>query len=220
MEFQIKVFWIFNCYLERLSLKLLYFIKSTKYLILFLGLVFWSTSTRKFFTIPEAKSIKLSKNSDDISSTSRKSHRPSRYNFNESQGQFAEEITETQAEIRKSRELVFKHHPSASFVSPFEITFQCCIWKQTPADLATVCSTLVGCKACTDELYRNSLDKRCPKCRAARSLSKTFDLKEFDDLVSQIKIISDQDDAYWQLSDWLKAERANFHLKNFNFFFR
>ena len=138
MKFQIKVFWIFNCYLERLSLKLFYFLKSTQFLMLILGFVFWSTSRRKFFTIPEAKSIKLSKNSDDISSASRKSYRPSRYDCNKSQDQL---------------ELAFKRRLSVSFISPFEKAFQCCLCKQIPADLPIVspssCSTLVGCEAYT-----------------------------------------------------------------------
>lgn len=153
MKFQLKVFWIFNCYLERLSLKLFYFLKSTQFLMLILGFVFWSTSRRKFFTIPEAKSIKLSKNSDDISSASRKSYRPSRYNCNESQDQLAKKVIETQAEIRKFRELAFKRRLSVSFISPFEKAFQCCLCEQILADLPIVssssCSTLVGCEAYT-----------------------------------------------------------------------
>ena len=98
--------------------------------MLILGFVFWSTSTRKFFTIPEAKSIKLSKNSDDISSTSRKSYRPSRYNCNKSQDQLAKRIIETQAEIRKFLELAFnslvllKKLFNAAYVNKFQQIYQ------------------------------------------------------------------------------------------------
>ena len=92
--------------------------------MLILGFVFWSTSSRKFFTIPEAKSIKLSKNSDDISSTSRKSYPPS--NCNKSQDQLAKKIIETQAEIRKFRELAFNSLVlfNAAYVNKFQQIYQ------------------------------------------------------------------------------------------------
>ena len=188
--------------------------------MLILGFVFWSTSSRKFFTIPEAKSIKLSKNSDDISSTSRKSYPPS--NCNKSQDQLAKKIIETQAEIRKFWELAVKRRLSASFISPFEKAYQCCLCKQIPADLPIVspssCSTLVGCEAYTVSSTEIALTKDVTNVEPHEALSKIFVFKEFDDLVPQIKIDSNQDDAYWQPSYWLKAESPKFHLKNFNFF--
>ena len=131
--------------------------------------------------------VKLSENSDDIGSTSRKWYRAENCNCNESQDELAEEIREIKAEISKFRKLAFKHHFSLSFISAFEEAFQCCIRKQIlanpPIIACSSCSTLVGCEAYIDNWYRNSLDQRCPKCRATRGLSKTFVLKGFDDLI-------------------------------------
>lgn len=151
IKFQIKAFWIFNRFLERLSLKRLYFIKSTKILIFFSGVAFWTASAREFYATPNTEFVKLSEYSDEISSTSRKHHRASNYNCNESQDWLAGEIREMKAEIVKFTSLLF----SLSFISAFEEAFQCCISKQNPANPPIIacwsCSALVGCEACTND---------------------------------------------------------------------
>ena len=163
-------------------------------------MAFWRASTWKFFAISEAEFLKLSENYDDIRSTSRKRYRASNYNCNKSQDQSGGEVREFKAEISKCCKLAFKHRFSLSFFSVFKEAFQCCICKPIPANAPIIacsnCSILKGCETCTDDWCKNSIDKRCLKCRAARGLSKTFILKGFDDLIEQIKMISDQNDVY------------------------
>ena len=103
-----------------------------------------------------------------------------------------DEITEEKKEISKYHQLAFKHRFSLSFIASFEDAFQCSICQQTPARppliACSACSTLVGCETCTNEWYReSSLGKRCPKCRSERGLAKTFVLRSFDEVVTQIR---------------------------------
>lgn len=70
-----------------------------------------------------AEFVKLSENSDYISSTSRKRHRAENYNCNESQDHLAEEIREIKAEISKFRNLALKHRFSLLFISALKKLF-------------------------------------------------------------------------------------------------
>ena len=90
------------------------------------------------------------------------------------------------------RQIVFEHRFSLSFIASFEDAFQCSICQQTPARppliTCSACSTLVGCETCTNEWYReSSLYKRCPKCCSERGLAKTFVLRGFNEVVTQIR---------------------------------
>jgi len=109
-----------------------------------------------------------------------------------------EEVQEVKHEIAKFRELAFRHKFSLSFINAFEEAFSCSICKITPVEPPIIacqaCSTLVGCESCTNTWYQNGLDKKCPKCNSSRGLSKTFVLKGFDDLVQQIKCITNTED--------------------------
>ena len=103
-----------------------------------------------------------------------------------------EEMEEVKNEMKKYRELAFKHRFSLSFIDSFEEAFKCSICQMSPAETPLIacsaCSTLVGCQTCTNEWYRTgSLNKVCPKCRSERGLTKTFILRGFDDVVKQIR---------------------------------
>jgi len=110
-----------------------------------------------------------------------------------------DEVSEIKNEVVKYRKLAFRHKFSLSFIASFEDAFACSICRLTPARppliACTACSTLVGCESCTNEWYKDgSLEKRCPKCRAERGLTKTFILRGFDGVVNQIEQMNHSDE--------------------------
>lgn len=103
-----------------------------------------------------------------------------------------DQVSETKEEIKKYGKLAFKNRFSLSFIAAFEDAFKSSICQispsQPPLIACNVCSSLVGCQSCTNEWYKEgSLAKVCPKCRSQRGLTKTFVLRGFDDVVSQLQ---------------------------------
>ena len=110
-----------------------------------------------------------------------------------------DEVSEMKNEVVKYRKLAFRHKFSLSFITSLEDAFACSICRATPARppliACSACSTLVGCENCTNEWYKDgSLEKRCPKWRAERGLTKTFILRGFDGVVSQIEQMNHSDE--------------------------
>lgn len=103
-----------------------------------------------------------------------------------------DQVSETKEEIKRYGNLAFKNRFSLSFIAAFEDAFKCSICHKSPAQppliACSACSSLVGCQTCTNEWYKEgSLAKVCPKCRGQRGLTKTFVLRGFDDVVSQLQ---------------------------------
>jgi len=153
--------------------------------------------SRKFFAVPRAELEKPQKEEEPP-----RAKRKRISNVNDDIGledniqNLVEEVQEIKNEISKFRELAFRHKFSLSFIQAYEEAFSCSICKICPVEPPIIacqaCSSIVGCETCTNTWYQNGFDKKCPKCNSVRGLSKTFVLKGFNDLVSQIKVLTRQ----------------------------
>ena len=118
-----------------------------------------------------------------------------------------EEIKSMKKEIQKFHNLAFRHKFSASLLSELEESFSCLICKRAPARKPLLgcieCSSVIGCQTCVNEWYSgaNSLNKKCPKCRVERGLSKSIILRGFDGLLTQIKNLRESSSSESEESD-------------------
>lgn len=64
---------------------------------------------------------------------------------------------------------------------------------RAPASACVGCGGLVGCKKCVNRYYRGgrALLKTCPLCRATGGFKKAEDIRGFNELINQIKIMED-----------------------------
>ena len=169
----------------------------TNFLFIFSELGFWRVGSRRFFAIPETEYRKdktppsVKKKRKRCSSTLQSD---SAF-IEEAVESLVEEVREVKEEIGKIRELAFRHRFSLSFIQSFEEAFRRSICHVTPAKLPLLacqaCSTLLGCKSCTNTWYENGFDQKCPKCNTSRELSKTFIPKGFDNLVHQLELMNE-----------------------------
>lgn len=170
-------------------------------LSLITGIPFWRVGSRRYYAVPKSELDKC-RNTEDapVTKKRRRGSFSPESQMEESIETLVEEVHGISEEIQKFRRLAFRHRFSLSFISAFEEAFACSICKDTPSKTPIIacqaCSTLVGCESCTNEWYRNGLDKKCPKCNAPRGLSKTFVLKGFDELITQIRFLKEHENQY------------------------
>ena len=167
-------------------------------LFIFSELGFWRVVWRKLFAIPETECRKeetlpsAKKKKKSCSSTLQSN---SAF-IEEAVECLVEEVRKVKEEIEKIRELAFRHTFSLSFIQSFEKGFRGSVCHATPAKLTLLacqaCSTLLGCESGTNAWYRSGFDKKCPKCNTPRRLSKTFILKDFDNLVLQLELMNEK----------------------------
>lgn len=87
-----------------------------------------------------------------------------------------EEHQEIKEELKKYRELAFKHQFSLSFLSAIGKVFECVICKRLPSMLPLIgcssCSSMVVYEAGVNDWFGNDISKTCPKRRTPRGLTK------------------------------------------------
>ena len=52
------------------------------------------------------------------------------------------------------------------------------------------CSSLVGFESCINGWFGHDFSKTCPNCRTPRGLTKSFALKDFNDLIAQANVLN------------------------------
>ena len=109
----------------------------------------------------------------------------------------SEDIQEVKSEIKKFHDLAFRHKFSVSFLLELEEAFSCIISLRITARKPLIaCSeytSLISCRKCVNEWYIGiqELQRKCPKCRCERGLTKPVVLKGFDKLLQQIQNLKD-----------------------------
>ena len=115
----------------------------------------------------------------------------------------ADELREVKDELKKFRELAFRHKFSAAFLAELEGAFTCIICRRVPARTPLMgcasCSSVIGCQTCVNRWFSGTgdevLTQKCPKCRCERGISKTTIYRGFDNLLSHIKALREHSDS-------------------------
>lgn len=183
---------------------ILYYLYSSLYKILFLGLKFWRCPSRKVYAIPvipsKRKLVDSSDDSDVGGSTSEKKFSKQLKELNMLKGA----VTNVQEELSEChnilKEVVEISKPIPIPLPLMKLTkdaFKCSVclsFPITPPVIATTCcETIIGCSKCINNWYSgdDGLDKSCPKCRGQRGYAHTFQLKGIDDFLVGIKKMLD-----------------------------
>ena len=166
------------------------------YFLINLGSDFWKVGSRKLYAV-KAEEIDRLKNRNKTGTKRKRTNQDCETALEN----LVDEVREVKDEIGKFQELAFRQKFSLSFIASLEDAFRCSICHRIPARTPLIacsgCASLVGCESCTNEWYSNdSLDKKCPKCRAERGLTKTFILRGFDEVIKQINLISVEGEAH------------------------
>ena len=160
------------------------------------GIAFWKIGSRKIYAVPKEDIDNRRRSLNNIEAVPSSSPRKRRRCSYEEIGLdgLINEVSEIKGQLEAYKKLSFKHKFSLSFLQSLEDAFTCCICRRYPI-ISPVgcqqCATMVGCQTCIDRYYMGSggLTKVCPKCRTPRGLSRSFRIRGFDDLISQIRVM-------------------------------
>ena len=176
------------------------------------GITFWKVGSRKIFAVREDALQKYADTVEEEESDAavslrnnrkRKSFASEDDDTDAKITKMTEELREIKGEIKRFRELAFRHKFSAAFLAELEGAFTCIICKRVPVRKpimgCTSCSSLIGCQVCVDRWFSGTGDdvlaQKCPKCRCERGISKTITFRGFDNLVSHIKALKEGSDS-------------------------
>ena len=187
------------------------------YFLLYAGLKFWKTGSRKIFAVKEEDVERLrgkgknkrsailfnsdeDEDSDEFATLSGKLSRKRKLlHATPENGTDPQLIMKDLAEIKKDLKSVLALTPESSIPLGLKRimmeTFQCSICMSPPVVppviYARCCKRLLGCQACVDTWYGGEEGKmqKCPICRSERAFADTALLKGFDDFFQAIALI-------------------------------